>query len=69
MRSVAASKSPQPDQTVRALRGARGQAEQEEPVQGSAVHGEDHPVGGALMPALPISYRDLERMLSDLACK
>jgi S1-C subfamily serine protease len=45
--------SPAGAMTVRALRGSRGDSRQEELVQRSAVHGGDHPVGGALVSAVP----------------
>ncbi|QRM34301.1 hypothetical protein [Microvirga sp. VF16] len=38
---------------IRVLRGAEGETELQELVQGSAVHGRDHSVGGTLVSAVP----------------
>jgi hypothetical protein len=37
----------------RVSKGAGSEARQQEPVQGSAFHGGDHPVGSPLVPAVP----------------
>jgi hypothetical protein len=63
--SVAALKVPRRGLWLRALERAHGDGRQEEPVQGSPVHGGDHPVGGPLVSSVPDQLPDLECMLSD----